>query len=183
MWRRAPLTASMPVPTYPSDDSDSHAHSPRRRTGHLAKASGHGMPNIQSIITNEASYSGKNKDQFPQNACGSFELPGPTYIDHWGFPIDDVEWTGHGVASAGAESQPGSKQNTADIRKNRKSSTDTSMPDYISMSNLSARTSNRSDGQFPVGHYSNDGDLRVRYVRVPANTPTAKDSTNCSDGT
>ncbi|KAF4509293.1 hypothetical protein G6O67_005562 [Ophiocordyceps sinensis] len=45
MWRRAPWASSMPVPSYPSDDPDSHAHSPRRRiSGMQGNISGYYMP-------------------------------------------------------------------------------------------------------------------------------------------
>ncbi|KAL6904218.1 hypothetical protein GGI43DRAFT_432827 [Trichoderma evansii] len=62
MWRRIPVATSMTVPAYPSDDTESHAHSPRRKHSRtnagLTKSS---TENVHRIITNRPFRNGQRK--------------------------------------------------------------------------------------------------------------------------
>ncbi|KAM0522452.1 hypothetical protein ACHAPE_002042 [Trichoderma viride] len=62
MWRRIPVATSMTVPSYPSDDTESHAHSPRRKHSRnnagLTKSS---TENVHRIIANRPLRHGQRK--------------------------------------------------------------------------------------------------------------------------
>ncbi|KAM0258600.1 hypothetical protein ACHAQJ_003771 [Trichoderma viride] len=55
MWRRLPVTTSMAVQAYPSDDTESHAHSPRRKHSRTsANMPTSSTENVHRIITNRS---------------------------------------------------------------------------------------------------------------------------------
>ncbi|KAI5463621.1 hypothetical protein BGZ63DRAFT_402910 [Mariannaea sp. PMI_226] len=172
MWRRAPYTSSMPVPTYPSEDSKSHAHSPRRRDQVLpGETSTDNKHAVQGMMTNRSGNVSFKQDR-SFNASGTIPNlpPGFEQIDPLENPCDYLQWLGSADASVIESSQPllGPYSNT---RKLRKTSTDISMPDYapsayerpIPISGDSLLT----QPSLQVIDGGNTG-----YVKAPTNTPT-----------
>ncbi|PTB39371.1 hypothetical protein M441DRAFT_70505 [Trichoderma asperellum CBS 433.97] len=72
MWRRIPVATSMMVPVYPSDDTESHAHSPRRKHSRtnagLTKSS---TENVHRIITNRPLRHGQRKSSIQSGSSRS----------------------------------------------------------------------------------------------------------------
>lgn len=72
MWRRIPVAASMTVPAYPSEDTESHAHSPRRKHSRtnagLTKSS---TENVHRIITNRPLRNGQRKSSIQSGSSRS----------------------------------------------------------------------------------------------------------------
>ncbi|EHK50475.1 hypothetical protein TRIATDRAFT_270238 [Trichoderma atroviride IMI 206040] len=72
MWRRIPVATSMTVPSYPSDDTESHAHSPRRKHSRtnagLTKSS---TENVHKIITNRSLRLGQRKTSMQSGSSRS----------------------------------------------------------------------------------------------------------------
>ncbi|KAL7793052.1 hypothetical protein V8C37DRAFT_409743 [Trichoderma ceciliae] len=65
MWRRIPAAASMAVQAYPSDDTESHAHSPRRKHSRINE----NLPtssteNLRSSISNRSIRRGHRKSSY-----------------------------------------------------------------------------------------------------------------------
>lgn len=60
----------------------------------------------------------------------------------------------------------------SDFRKGRKSSTDTSMPDYPSIQNQTSRIMGRNDSQFTGWGFQSDEDVHMSSMKAPTNTPT-----------
>ncbi|KAL7935497.1 hypothetical protein V8C35DRAFT_299625 [Trichoderma chlorosporum] len=55
MWRRVPVATSMAVQAYPSDDTDSHAHSPRRKHSRInANVAFPSTENLQGVMNNRS---------------------------------------------------------------------------------------------------------------------------------
>jgi hypothetical protein len=84
MWRRGPLNPTISVPTeYPSDGSESHVHSPRRRSAHISHS--------QLVDTNTGFVNSvPNTQTFLPNTC---------YVDPFSSQsqsnsTSDVDWTG-----------------------------------------------------------------------------------------
>ncbi|KAK7421238.1 hypothetical protein QQX98_002370 [Neonectria punicea] len=170
MWRRAPYTASMPVPTYPAEDAKSHAHSPRRRNqGLQGDLADHTMPMIQGVIPNVSANSARKYQDLSGNtvvdAPPGFEGPGlfedsSSYFDWLGsmnMGLDDVS------------AQLLSTNSKA--RRSRKTATDISMPDYPS-SGHGGQTSISGDASFTMSSFQPEDDINPGHLKVPSNTPT-----------
>lgn len=157
MWRRTPFTTSMPVPTCPSDDAESHAHSPRRRTGIQAGSSGHPMPVMPRQMFNAFA---DNTRQSAQSSFNAHTL-GNDGPDPFGDANAYFEWLGGTGIGMNDMSRPGGVSNRA--RTHGKSSTDTSMPDY---------TPSSSGHPFASLGCRPEEDSFMSFLKVPANTPT-----------
>lgn len=170
MWRRAPYTASMPVPTYPADDAKSHAHSPRRRNhGLQGGLTEHTMPMIQGVMTDVSANSARKYPDLSGNTVvdvpPGFEGPGlfedsSTYFD----------WLGNmnvGVSEVSSRFPA----TTSKTRRSRKTNTDTSMPDYAS-SGHGGQMSLSGDAPFTMSSFQPEDDINPGHLKVPSNTST-----------
>lgn len=169
MWRRAPFTASMPVPAFPSEDVDSHAHSPRRRPRCAADPPGYPGPVMQGTVANASSGSDSRLSQTigfnnPQPICtvsSGYEADpfgcsaATNWLGNMGVNMNDVHLTGRGHL---------------DLRKERKTSTDISMPDYSS-SSQSAHMSFSGDETLCLPPFLAEEDAYFGSMKVPTNTP------------
>ncbi|CAM1511990.1 Fc.00g095030.m01.CDS01 [Cosmosporella sp. VM-42] len=177
MWRRAPFTTSMPVPAYPSDDVESHAHSPRRRTSGIQDSSaGYPGPAIQGIMSNTSTGSGtkrpKQTSQPNMGGASVYSNPDPfgdsnayfDWLDNMGTGVDDIDMTGQASTSA--------------LRKARKTDTDISMPDYVS-STQNGQMAFPLDGQFPLTNFQPEEESYIGHMKVPTNTPTTRSQRLC----
>ncbi|KAL7911858.1 hypothetical protein GGI35DRAFT_300849 [Trichoderma velutinum] len=65
MWRRVPIVTSRAVQAYPSDDTDSHAHSPRRKYSRItADLPSSTNENLHSAMTNRSTRPGHRKSSY-----------------------------------------------------------------------------------------------------------------------
>jgi len=178
MWRGPSLAPGLPVPTYhPENGSDSHGHSPRRRSTRIHGSSSLGRPHfplMPTIIPAQASTiinpafaqcapllqrggtsSGSScPDPFTEPAAykewlnslglGQFHLPQSDALPHW--------------------------PNTSRMAT-KQSSTDTSMPDYLSSG--SVNVNNFVQDQFQISPVGLDDDFGSQALQAPTNTPTA----------
>lgn len=72
MWRRIPVAATMAVQAYPSDDTESHAHSPRRKYSRInANLAPSSTENLHSIITNRPMRRGHKKSIYQSDSSRS----------------------------------------------------------------------------------------------------------------
>ncbi|UKZ53971.1 hypothetical protein TrVGV298_007775 [Trichoderma virens] len=72
MWRRVPVATSMAVQAYPSDDTDSHAHSPRRKYNRInANLPSSSTGNLQSIMANRPVRLGRRKSGYQSGSSRS----------------------------------------------------------------------------------------------------------------
>lgn len=173
MWQRVPYIASKPVPTLTADSSDLHAHSPRRRT-HQDYSNECTLPVLQKTSATKGSMfpSGRGNIGLPINFGGE-SLPGVnTYFD-WLHPMA-IEEGNLEVNNGGSHA--------AVARKCRKSSTDTSMPDYVSLGGHKSDKSDNIFGSFPI-HEDDDTSLgSMATVQAPMNTPTSAQSLSFASG-
>ncbi|PHH93069.1 hypothetical protein CDD83_1354 [Cordyceps sp. RAO-2017] len=170
MWRRVPHASSMPVPSYPSEDADSHAHSPRRQVNMVqANASNYSTLSSQGAMPQPVAAIAARRATHP--ACSTLPNGRVVSLDSFDDANAYFEWiSGFGTAAVDAnrvEGQAGHAQ-----REVQRSGTDVSMPDYTpteSAEQLAASTERRTT----------DGGLRVEeddcsgHLKVPTNTPTA----------
>lgn len=163
MWQRAPHTTSKPVPSLIAENADSHAHSPRRRTQN-PDASAYTMPIFQNANpAGTSNFSAETALGFTSGVPREHTVDAGAYFD----------WLGQlnpepGIASA---INNGTRDNTAE-RTARKSSTDVSMPDYVS---LGAHRSSKSDNVFASLSIPEDDDASMGSMgtlQAPVNTPT-----------
>ncbi|GAB0136942.1 hypothetical protein EsDP_00005226 [Epichloe bromicola] len=162
MWRRAPYTAQMEVPTLQGDDSESHAHSPRRQSS----ASGQPMNHFGNF-TNATTIIGNRRATHPN--CGTVMYPGFRNPDLFtSAPYLDY-WNSMGLGMAG-----NLMRNGITSRIDRISSSDTSMPDYIPVGPGSQILDEQITGNLP-----HDGEKQTVNLKVPTNTPTAADMGGC----
>jgi hypothetical protein len=160
MWLETPLSASMPVPTYPRKCVEGHTHSPRWQRKRYKSASFHNLPSTESFTVD---YEQRDHHQQVPDQDGNTDLPRYTYRENSapGLSGSNRVWT---MASVGVDGRG--------VRLQRQSSTDTSMPDYLSTSSsdVSKSTSyHRSNG-------SQDGRETHGMLRTEqaTSTPTAK---------
>ncbi|KAF7542266.1 hypothetical protein G7Z17_g11726 [Cylindrodendrum hubeiense] len=178
MWRRTPFTASMPVPTYPSDDAKSHAHSPRRRPpGLQGVAAGNTAPMIQGIMS-EISANCEPRNQ----ALSSCPVEEPAGFGGPGLFEDSntyFEWLGS--MNTGMHDVSPSFTATASKSRRSKTSTDISMPDYTS-STHGGQMSISGDGPFAMASFQPEDDVNTGHMKVPSNTPTRGQGVYESEG-
>ncbi|KAJ6785421.1 hypothetical protein PWT90_06648 [Aphanocladium album] len=168
MWRNMPFTASTSLPTRQLDGGRSHAHSPRPRnsSGHACiSLAAEGLPgarNPQALRYREElkAPSFSFLDSLPSS---STVAPDPFVESHV-----YLEWL-NGI-DAGLDSGPHSTMDPhATSRALRKSSTDISMPDYVSWTQTPPlRESQHEDSAAMISSESD-----ATHMKVPTNTPTA----------
>lgn len=183
MWRRAPFTASMPVPAYPSEDVESHAHSPRRRPkGVAADSSGYSGPIIQGIMATASSGNGsKHSIQTGVNPSQlNYNIPPGYEADPFGCSNTYTDWIGNTGVHMNDVHMTGQSSNM-DLRKTRKMSTDVSMPDYSS-SSQSGHMQFSGDETLCLPAFTAEEDHYFGSLKVPTNTPTANPQRICEPG-
>lgn len=172
MWQRAPHTASKPVPSLTTDSYGLHAHSPRRRA-RQSDSSGYTMPIFQNTNATKASLVSSDG----ANLGISTELSGEPLPG-----IDNrFDWLGH-MNTRGGAAEIGKNARDAAARNGRKSSTDTSMPDYVSFSGHNSNQSDNVFSSFPI-HEDDDASMgSMATVQAPVNTPTSGQSLSFGSG-
>ncbi|KAG6008129.1 hypothetical protein E4U43_000212 [Claviceps pusilla] len=161
MWSGASYAAQMEVPTLQCNDSESHAHSPRRQSntnGQPVNYTGH-WSNPKMLI-------GSRRATHPN--CSTVAYPGFGNSDWYGSAAYQDYWTAMGLGMAG-----NLMRNGITPRHDRMTNSDISMPDYVPLG---------SSGQFTdeplAGGLAQDGDKQTMNLKVPTNTPTAVDMTS-----
>ncbi|KAG5976923.1 hypothetical protein E4U55_007157 [Claviceps digitariae] len=162
MWCGASsFAAQMEVPTLQCDDSESHAHSPRRQSsthGQTMNYSGNWM-NPKMLI-------GNRRATHPN--CSTVGYPGFGNPDWYGSAPYQDYWTAMGLGMA-----ENLMRNGITPRHDRMTSSDISMPDYVPLG---------TNGQFTdeplAGSLVQDGEKQSANLKVPTNTPTAADVTS-----
>ncbi|OAA59933.1 hypothetical protein ISF_05944 [Cordyceps fumosorosea ARSEF 2679] len=169
MFRAMPFTASALLPTKHSDSSGSHAHSPRPRSSMVPAKSSLTEVASDPALLHPGKYTAEPK---PLTFSDSDALSSSNLAAADPFVEANAyfEWlSGIGM---GLNSDPSSSVNTeAASRVNRKSSTDASMPDYVSCVETPAAAENRRDSFAPK--INSEGDSS--HMKVPTNTPTTCD--------
>ncbi|KAM4054298.1 NADH dehydrogenase (ubiquinone)-like protein [Hirsutella rhossiliensis] len=181
MWRRAPFASSMPVPSYPSDDPDSHAHSPRRLTDAVqGNASGYPIPGIQGVMGKPSTSSGMRRVTHP--AFGTLSQAKSIVADPFGDANSYFEWLsgiGMGVNDANRVENQGNPQQ----RMMRRASTDISMPDYTPLESGDQLAPSADRAPFMPSMRQEEDDTSG-HMRVPTNTPTTSgQASHEQDGT
>ncbi|KAG5926474.1 hypothetical protein E4U42_003273 [Claviceps africana] len=158
MWCSAPYPEHMQVPTLHCDDSDAHAHSPRRQS------STNGQPmNHSGNWTNPKLLIGNRRATHPN--CGTGAYPGFRNADWYGSAAYQDYWAAMGLGMAG-----NLMRNGVMPRHDRMTSSDISMPDYVPLG-----SSGQLTDEAPAGNVAQDGDKQAVSLKVPTNTPTAVD--------
>ncbi|KPM43143.1 hypothetical protein AK830_g3426 [Neonectria ditissima] len=166
MWRRAPYTASMPVPTFIADDTKSHAHSPRRRNNGLRGLTDHNMPMIQGTMPEFPATSTRKypdlSSSMALDAPPGFEGPGP-------FEDSNFDWLGN--MNMGMNDIFSQFPATTSKARRSKTTTDISMPDYPSSGN-GGQMAFSGDASFTAASFQPEDDTNSGHLKVPSNTPT-----------
>ncbi|OAQ97816.1 hypothetical protein LLEC1_03906 [Akanthomyces lecanii] len=169
MWRTMPFTVSTSQPTRQSDSGRSHAHSPRPRNS-VAHTTVSLTEAVPGTVPPQVS---KYRDSLKPPAFSYLDSqPSPNLITSDPFVEANAyfEWlSGIGMGLT-ADANPTLNPDTA-VRRNQKSSTDTSMPDYVSSGQTPPHVAVGQDAS-AVG-LSGEGDST--HMKVPANTPTTCD--------
>ncbi|KND90082.1 hypothetical protein TOPH_05293 [Tolypocladium ophioglossoides CBS 100239] len=163
MWHRAPFVSSMPVPSYPSDDADSHAHSPRRRTGVLqSSSSGYS----QGALPNPSTNAGTRRATHP--VCSTLAYANTASSGPFGEANNYFEWLS-GIGMGVADVNRGEGQVKVHRRLARRTSTDISMPDYVEI----------AEQPLYMPGLRQDDDGHSSSLKVPTNTPTTSGYGSC----
>ena len=179
MWQSIPLTNSRSVAPAMLDNSESHAHSPRRRLKRN-NAESYPMPIFQSMQSGDnhmgpsgrpQASSGVSQGNFFLNLSNESQANVDSYFD----------WLG-GMATGPSDTQPVNPAQDAGARKGRKSSTDTSMPDYVSLGGHRSNISDNIFGSLPI-HEDDDASMdSLGTVHAPMNTPASGQSISFGSG-
>lgn len=158
----------MPVPSYPSDDSDSHAHSPRRRASALqSSSSGYS----QSALPNPSTNAGRRRATQP--ASGTLSYANNASSDPFGEASAYFEWLS-GIGMGVADMNRGEGHAKVHRRLARRTSTDISMPDYVEI----------AEQPLYMPGLRREDDGASSTLKVPTNTPTTSGYGGCEqDGT
>ena len=152
-----------------------HAHSPRRRADQHPDSSGYGRHTIRNMITNDTAFSKHGHNYGPQFQPGNkdyFSVAGGG--DRSADAASGFDW----MSNTGPQSMSFSADTPPDFNKHRRfrqSSTDTSMPDYVPMSNRGSREDGNADSLSGPGEVSLGSDevAGASNMRAPSNTPTS----------
>lgn len=151
-----------------------HTHSPRRRGDQQCGLSPYSGEIIQNCVTsNHPAFLGHGHGKHIQTDDGGFGYGLAGNGDQFGNVTGRLDWMGNSGAFGGTvpHAFDGSNKNN-DLRRHYKSSTDTSMPDYVSMPSQGSRMTDKIDHQFAEGHFYSNDDVYVGNMKAPANTPT-----------
>ncbi|OAA34782.1 hypothetical protein NOR_08294 [Metarhizium rileyi] len=179
MWRRAPFAASMQVPTFQPDDSESHAHSPQRRASSSERFS-HAVDPTQSAGTNSALIAGGRRVTHP--AYGPFLYPTHNGSDLFGQPGPYFQWLNDMSMSMGLGTESNqfinATRGSATQKSTTRTSTDVSMSDYVPMSS----NGQCAEQQVAPETLPDEGERHSTQPKVPTNTPTTADVGYKRDG-
>lgn len=174
MWHRAPLIGSMPVPSYPSKDIKSHAHSPRRRTG--VRPAADNVFAMRNAVSNHM-----------QNSFGHFSpyLNGHTssyngFFDDFDRSKPTLNWT-ENIESNVDNAHHQFSTGVAKPRCQRQTNTDTSMPDY-ECSNPEGSVSMSTGDDFTTASFQID-EINLGSHHAPNNTPISVQQNSWEFGT
>lgn len=179
MWQSIPLGNPRSVPPAILDNSESHAHSPRRRPKP-------NNPDLYPMPIFQGMQSGDNlmgSSGRPQASSGASQAD--FFLNLNNEPQADVDfyfdWLG-GMANGSSDIQPENPTYGAGARKGRKSSTDTSMPDYVSLGGHRPNTSGNTFGSVPI-HEDDDASMAsMGTIHAPMNTPASGQSISFGSG-
>lgn len=186
MWRRPQSNPAMPVPTYyPDDGSDSHIHSPRRKsygsrsTGNSSVA----MTNLSSTLMPQI-VPGLNHNSFPEAISAYQKTSGTSSSSGYVDPFNDAaykEW----IASMGSSQAPQVNFEPKTIwpgAVTRNSSktighdmSNSGLPDFMASTIDQATGSDHVD----MSSIGIDEDLIMDSLKVPTNTPITATDGNC----
>jgi hypothetical protein len=171
MWRREPFTSSMPVPTYTSEDAQSHAHSPRRHQMLPKAVSSYKMPMGQSTMANSSdNVFARQCDPFNGPATGPPGLSSPQCPDVLGDSNAYFQWL-RSLDMPMTDAPQQCVATSSKARRSGKTSTDISMPDYASIREKHMSIS--EEAPFTGSNFQPEEDVNARYLKAPSNTPTA----------
>ncbi|PHH66734.1 hypothetical protein CDD81_5866 [Ophiocordyceps australis] len=168
MWRRTPLVSSMNMPSTHADEADLHAHSPRRRPVSMqGNVTSMGTPFMQDMAYRSALAAGARHASQPASGTTA----GFNVADSFGDATAYLDWLGSMDASLGAALRSGNQENTHHDNA-RRSNTDVSMPDYVSMSlGDQVALPPEPPNAGPVRH-EDEIESGASELKVPTNTPT-----------
>ncbi|KAL7946150.1 hypothetical protein V8C42DRAFT_322610 [Trichoderma barbatum] len=168
MWRRVPVAASMAVQAYPSDDTDSHAHSPRRKYSRInANLPSSSTENLHSIITNRPLRLGHRKPSYQSGSSRS--TSGSTSTGTLESISDSnayFEWlNGMGIGMADMY-RFGEQELFPPTGQNGRKLTNADMQPYMSMDNGLGPSLDQKDG---LQHFRHEDERdHFGYLKPPA---------------
>ncbi|KAF4984125.1 hypothetical protein FZEAL_618 [Fusarium zealandicum] len=185
MWHRAPYTRSMPVPSFSSNDAQSHAHSPRRHAsgqlGVLPDLYDLSVPTVQGIMSD---ISTSHAAEEPAQASCTMPLPNTDEIPDCKDLINSFDdsnvcfdWTGKAgltlndipQQSLATASNPSYDRNTCD-------NVDVSGHSYLTRDGSGHVL---EDGRFANLAFSVDDEASAGNLKAPSNTPTTTEPNYC----
>lgn len=190
MWRRYQNNAAMPVPTFhPDDGSDSHVHSPRRKS-HMGRGTGgSGVPiaNMSGAL-NIPTAAAINYNPFPQGVPAYQKTSGTSSSSGYVDPFGDVayqEWVnamGMAHQQQGPAEQrtvwPGAVARNSNMQSGHNVGM-SAMPDYLASTMDQAMGSD----QMGMSSFTMDDDGSGSNLKVPTNTPIGTaDGSACAAG-
>lgn len=121
MWRRASQNPTVLAPPYQDAGAELHAHSPRRRMEKQPYFRGYETPLARKAGSDEQRFASPATVQGLQQASSRFGFAPGQFTNECATPSPGYDWP----------SAPSLLWGPKNLRKLRKSSTDTSMPDYV----------------------------------------------------
>ncbi|KAM5368504.1 hypothetical protein ACJZ2D_009481 [Fusarium nematophilum] len=178
MWRQAPCTTSMSVPSFPSNNAKSHAHSPRRRSSGLQGISpGRTMATTSSVAP---SLSNRSAEGYVQPSC-IFPLPNTDEIPDCNVLVDKFadsdayfEWLDNTGLGMDDQHQP-----TATLSIPSRDETGTLDPSSLT-SGLPMPISD--DTQFTSFAFAKNEEAYSGHLKAPTNTPNPVDQSCYESG-
>ncbi|PFH58101.1 hypothetical protein XA68_14146 [Ophiocordyceps unilateralis] len=171
MWRQALFSSSMLVPSFPSHDPASHAHSPRHRTDLMQDGRTRYAASAIPGMMMSKSFDGMGSRRATLPVCGTLPFAKAVPSDVMGDANSYFEWLS-GMGMGVADAQRAGAQGFSQHRSARRSSTDISMPDYTPMELSEGLAAPMEQPPLLVGMRQDEED-GSGHLRVPTNTPTA----------
>lgn len=167
MWRLTPFAASATTSSYVSHDIESHAHSPRRKkTSQQYSHSRFAAP--EQLAGQTVAAKSLQKQLAPTLASLSKGLNSDPFIDRNAY-LGSLNSAKMGQATTIAAADIPIRLNNT--RQGRQSSTDTSMPDYVSAHGYNTNSESEpgvsTDAEL-------DGEAERNKMTVPTNTPISQ---------
>ncbi|KAF4127016.1 hypothetical protein GMORB2_0754 [Geosmithia morbida] len=171
MWRRTSLGGSLSVPTYHEESSESHAHSPRRRVDKRADVGGYETPTGKKTNAMENDSMNSSNGRRLHQISNGFGVGAGEFGNEFGIPVPGFDWLSGIHQMPWKEKQPW--DSNKDLRRAHKSSTDTSMPDYVSNPTNSSFEIPAMICNPQLGGESSQGD-GTDITKPPSNTETGR---------
>ncbi|KFA53751.1 hypothetical protein S40293_01699 [Stachybotrys chartarum IBT 40293] len=170
MWSQLPFAATMPVPTQRSGDAELHAHSPRRRgSGIQGIPSGYPIQPLQGMMTSNPIKSNTQPSGLANNnRATQLAKDGPDPFGEANAYFDWLGGIGMGMGLTEASSSTG-RLPGLHSHAGRKSSTDISMPDYVSSANGGSNHFDNEQQQFMPDFLKHDSN--IGQWKAPNSTP------------